>query len=98
LDYIVQFGLDGNVNKRKKERVGLRKEGSYIHRVDVNAFTFKRKIKVMKQIEIPIKVGSRKGIISLIQFFDPSIKDEDLLKMSKDELFDLYIKLWKKAK
>jgi hypothetical protein len=52
----------------------------------------------MKQIEIPIKVGSRKGIISLIQFFDPSIKDEDLLKMSKDELFDLYIKLWKKAK
>ena len=52
----------------------------------------------MKQIEIPIKVGSRKGIISLIQFFDPSIKSEDLLKMSKEELFDLYIKLWKEAK
>jgi len=49
----------------------------------------------MKQIEIPIKIGSRKGIISLIQFFDPSIKDEDLLKMSINELFDLYIKLWK---
>jgi len=51
----------------------------------------------MKQIEIPIKVGSRKGIISLIQFFDPSIKNEDLLKISKEELFDLYIKLWKEA-
>ena len=52
----------------------------------------------MKQIEIPIKIGSRDGVISLIQFFDSNIKDEYLLKMSEDELFDLYIKLSKEAK
>ena len=47
----------------------------------------------MKIVTTPIKVGSTSGMISLIKMFQCDIKDEDLLKMSKDELYDLYIKL-----
>jgi hypothetical protein len=47
----------------------------------------------MKTVKIPIKVGSTSGIISLIKLFQCDVKDEDLLKMTQDELYDLYIKL-----
>ena len=47
----------------------------------------------MSQVTAKIKVGSISGMISLIKMFQCDVKDEDLLKMSPEELHDLYIKL-----